>query len=212
MKHSKEYYFNKYYCINEYDLLYASFLFIDTFAHQGGRDPFDSTCPVCGRVHTTFSHIIVHFQGKTKTNEDGELTGLRCPYCDKTKIKTESGMLLHIRKSHPENYTYKHAKIRKELLNKHTNNSPKKSFNIKKIPSKILLPVFKCPFCNKRFEDIDERNKHKKTIHPFEYVKEMGIKTHHIKPWKDEESLFCDKDFLEKYLNKEIALGDECKE
>jgi len=43
------------------------------------------------------------------------------------------------------------------------------------------------------------------------YEKRKGLKTHPLKPWKDPDSLYCDKEFLEKLLSKEIAEGNECK-
>lgn len=33
-----------------------------------------------------------------------------------------------------------------------------------------------------------------------------------LKPWQDPESLFCDREFLEKLVGKEIAEGDECRD
>lgn len=33
---------------------------------------------------------------------------------------------------------------------------------------------------------------------------------HHIKPWRDPESLFCDGDFLESYIGKPIKNDDRC--
>ena len=43
-------------------------------------------------------------------------------------------------------------------------------------------------------------------------VQQKTIKFHHIKPWKDPESLFCDTKFLKKLLGKEPRAGNECKD
>jgi len=44
-----------------------------------------------------------------------------------------------------------------------------------------------------------------------EYTIESKIKLHPLKPWHDPESLYCDKEFLEELLSKEVAEGNECK-
>ena len=43
------------------------------------------------------------------------------------------------------------------------------------------------------------------------YVCRNKTKPYPLKPWHDPESLYCDREFLEKLLSKEIAEGNECK-
>lgn len=37
------------------------------------------------------------------------------------------------------------------------------------------------------------------------------LKNASLKPWEDPESLFCDTDFLQDLIGKEISTGDECR-
>ncbi len=47
---------------------------------------------------------------------------------------------------------------------------------------------------------------------PLKKSEEIKVKRHHIKPWKDPESLFCDTEFLEKLLRKKVSTRDECND
>ena len=56
-----------------------------------------------------------------------------------------------------------------------------------------------------------EKNKNKNVKRKPYLIPKKQIK-HHIKPWEDPESLFCDTEFLKQIVGKDIADGDECKE
>lgn len=59
----------------------------------------------------------------------------------------------------------------------------------------------------------EERNKqHQEATSEFSIHPQKRYKKVYLKPWKDPESLFCDREFLEKLVGKEIADGDECRD
>lgn len=55
-------------------------------------------------------------------------------------------------------------------------------------------------YIKRKFEKQKQLEERNKIVHEFD-----------IKPWKDPESLFCDTEFLESMLGKEVEKGKECK-
>ncbi len=93
----------------------------------------------------------------------------------------------------------------------------------------ILRPVYgrqryKCGFCG---YDTENKKRYRRITAPSDIIMHLAIehtidyrigckiakkRQHYLKPWKDPESLFCDTVFLEEYIKKSVARGDECKD